>query len=221
MDTSLFTDPDTFFQRRSENPGLFRPLIIVFLAAIASAGTLTVLFQTLSGEVPGIILGIVAVLMFLRFIRQFFAWIVFAIVFYLISIAVDGDGSLGDTFKLIGWGFIPQLILGVISTITTYIAVQATEIPTFAQNIDIQDQQQLSEASSKLAEYQSVIDSHLAVRIIVVLSLLFLIWQLVIWVFAVKHARDLTTRGGVISVAIPVGLYLLYRIYNLLTAGII
>jgi hypothetical protein len=102
MDTSLFTDPDTFFQRRSENPGLFRPLIIVFLAAIASAGTLTVLFQTLSGEVPGTILGGIAVLMFLRFIRQFFAWIVFAIVFYLISIAVDGDGSHGDTFKLIG-----------------------------------------------------------------------------------------------------------------------
>jgi hypothetical protein len=99
--------------------------------------------------------------------------------------------------------------------------VQATEIPTFAQNIDIQDQQQLSEASSKLTEYQSAIDSHLAVRITVVLGLLFLIWQLVIWVFAVKHARDLTTRGGVISVAIPVGLYLLYRIYNLLTAGII
>lgn len=221
MDTSLLTDPDTFFRRQSENPGLLRPLIIVFVAAIASAGASILFFQTLSGAIPGFVLAGVAVMMLFMFVGQFFAWIVFTIVFYLISIGVDGDGSLGDTFKLTGWGFIPQILFGIISIITTYIALQATEIPPFPQSINPQNMERIREASSKLTEFQLAVGDHLAVRITVVLSVLFLLWQLVIWLFAVKHARNLTTRGAVISVGIPVGLYFLYRLYGLLTSGLI
>lgn len=219
MDTSLFTDPETFFRRRSENPGLLRPLIIVFVAALVSAGSFILIFQTLSGAAPGFLLIGIAVTMLLLFVSQFFAWIVFTIVFYLITIAVDGDGSLGDTFKLTGWGFVPQILFGVISIITTYISLQSTEIPSFSQSIDPQNIEQISEATRKLGEFLTVVNDDLA--ILAVLSVLFLLWQLVIWLFAVKHARDLTTRGAVISVGIPVGLYFLYQLYGLLTSGLI
>jgi hypothetical protein len=215
MDTSLLTDPESFFQQRSENPGLLRPLIIVFVAMIASAAGLLILFRTLLGEVPSVIAVGLAAPVIGAFIGPFLVWILLTIVFYLISIAVGGDGSLGDTFKLAGWGFVPQILSGIISAVATYIALQSVTIPQFPQSIDFQNTDQIQEVSNTLAEFMLALDNQTIVLIASVIGILLLIWQFVIWVFALKHARDLTTRGAIISVGIPVGLYILYSIYML------
>lgn len=216
MDTSLLTDPETFFQQRSENPGLLRPLVVVFLAAIASIGSSVLLVQTLSTELPAFFIIFQAGGVIFGFFGQFIAWVIFTILFYLISIAVGGEGSLGDTFKLTGWGFVPAIIGGIISTIAYYIALQATEVPSFPENITLQNQQQIAEAGRELTEFTIAISTHPAIQISAVIGILLLIWQIVIWVFGVKEARDLTTRKAVIAVGIPAGLYLLIRLYSLI-----
>lgn len=218
MDMSLFTDPETFFQQRSENPGFFRPLGIVFLAAIVSIGGGLLVYQVLSTKVPLIFLIFQAGGTIFGFFITFIIWVVLAIVFYLISIAVGGEGSLGDTLKLTGWGFVPQIIGGIINTVAYYIALQATEVPSFPENLNPQNQAQIKEAVGKLMEFTLSLAAHPAIQIAGIIGILILIWQLVIWVFAVKSARDLTTRGAAISVGIPVGLYLLFQTYSLATS---
>lgn len=221
MDTSLLTDPETFFQQRSENPGLLRPLAIVLLAAIFSIGGSILLYQALSTELPLFFLIFQAGGIIVGFFFTFVVWIFLAIVFYVISIVVGGEGSLGDTLKLTGWGFVPRIISGIITTIAYYIALQATEVPSFPENIDIQNQAQAEAALNAVFEFQTAIYTHPAVRVASVIAILLLIWQLVLWVFAVKSTRDLTIRGAAISVGIPVGLYILYQIYSLLTGWVI
>jgi len=48
------------------------------------------------------------------------------------------------------------------------------------------------------------------------IGLLFMLWSANIWVFAVKYARNLTTRNAVITVAIPVGAMMANSVYQII-----
>ncbi|RZN31210.1 MAG: hypothetical protein EF813_12555 [Methanosarcinales archaeon] len=45
-----------------------------------------------------------------------------------------------------------------------------------------------------------------------ILGITILLWSANIWIFAVKHARNLSARNALITVGAPVGLYLIYNI---------
>jgi hypothetical protein len=45
--------------------------------------------------------------------------------------------------------------------------------------------------------------------------MLFMLWSANIWVFGLKHARNLSTRNAVITVAIPVLAYIAYTVWQL------
>ena len=47
------------------------------------------------------------------------------------------------------------------------------------------------------------------------IGMLFMLWSANIWVFGLKHARNLSTRNAVITVAIPVAAYLAYSVWQL------
>lgn len=135
--TNVITDPDESFRKRAENPGLLRPLGIVFLAAIASvlAPLLTYRAFVAAGAPPLASLSLAGGVVF-GFFGQFVAWVIFALVFYLLSIAVGGEGSLGDTFKLNGWGFAPAIIAGIVSAIAQFHCAskrQCSQSPTKPQ----------------------------------------------------------------------------------------
>jgi hypothetical protein len=49
-----------------------------------------------------------------------------------------------------------------------------------------------------------------------VIGLLFWLWSANIWIFGVKEARRLSIRDAVITVAVPVGIYLIYQLYNIM-----
>ncbi|HDN68799.1 MAG TPA: hypothetical protein ENG23_04390, partial [Methanomicrobia archaeon] len=40
-------------------------------------------------------------------------------------------------------------------------------------------------------------------------GILFMLWSANIWIFGLKHARNLSTRDAVLTVAIPVAIYIL------------
>jgi hypothetical protein len=42
-----------------------------------------------------------------------------------------------------------------------------------------------------------------------------MLWSANIWVFGLKHARTLSTRDAVITVAIPVLVYIAYSVWQL------
>lgn len=217
--TNIMTDPDEALRQRAENPGFLRPLGIVFLAAVAAviAPLLTYRAFVAAGAPPLASFSLAGGVIF-AFFGQFVAWVILAIVFYLLSIAVGGEGSLGDTFKLNGWGFIPAIIAGVISAIGQFIALQNVAVPDLPQNFN---QQNATEFVEALTSFQTAIQSHPAVQIAAVIAIALLVWQGVIWMYATKHARDLSFRGAAITVWIPIGLYVLFRLYNLLNGWVI
>ncbi|VUT26934.1 MAG: Yip1 domain protein [Candidatus Methanolliviera sp. GoM_oil] len=47
------------------------------------------------------------------------------------------------------------------------------------------------------------------------INILFMLWSANIWVFGLKHARNLTTKNALITVAIPVAVYVLWTIYQM------
>lgn len=219
MTANVLTDPDTFFRERAENPGLFRPLGIVFLAAIAAALPLLVVYQAfVAAGAPALAVIGQAAGIIIAFFGQFIVWGIFAIVFYLISILVGGRGSLGDTFKLNGWGFAPAILAGIVAAIGRFIALQNVAVPDLPQELNQQTVQEFAEA---LTNFTLAIQSQTAVQIATVIIILLTIWQGIIWMYATKHARNLSLRGAIISVWIPVGLLVLFSIYNLLTGWLI
>jgi hypothetical protein len=45
------------------------------------------------------------------------------------------------------------------------------------------------------------------------ISALFLLWSANIWIFGVKQARNITLKQACITVAIPVGAFIIYTLY--------
>jgi len=134
-------------------------------------------------------------------IIPFLAWIFYSGIFFTISHFSGGDGDFRRVIQLSSYGYIPTIFDNTSATVVNIIALRNT--PPIGIDISLWYSAVLSEHISLLMG-QSII------------SLLFLLWSANIWVFAVKHARNLTTRNAVITVAIPVGAMIGYQIYQLL-----
>jgi len=42
------------------------------------------------------------------------------------------------------------------------------------------------------------------------------VWSANIWIFALLHARNLSTRNAVLTVGIPIGLSIVFSVYHLI-----
>jgi len=204
---TLVTDPDAFFRDRSEWPSWKGPVLIVTLLAIIGVASSIIQiratselmsnmmteagagdgFQTIfqAFQLAGVILG---------FVFTYVLWALWAGIFYGVSALLDGNGGFGTTMKLVGWGFVPSLLGSVLSL---FITVYRFEIEGFnppPPNAGPQATQQFMQSLS----------SGPLVVLSAVLGFVFTLWAGVLWAFAIKHARQLTTREGAISVALPV-----------------
>jgi hypothetical protein len=47
-------------------------------------------------------------------------------------------------------------------------------------------------------------------------GILFLLWSANIWIFGVRHARNLSLRHAILTVAIPVAAYIIYAVVMLI-----
>jgi hypothetical protein len=48
-----------------------------------------------------------------------------------------------------------------------------------------------------------------------VIGILFTLWSAIIWIFGIKHARNIPIRDAMITVGVPVGVCILYSTYTL------
>ncbi|MDY7081723.1 MAG: YIP1 family protein, partial [Halobacteria archaeon] len=62
-------------------------------------------------------------------VGTFVVWVVYAVVFYVISLFFDGEGEFKDTLLLSGWGFLPTIFSSLIGGIALYIALQNMAVP--------------------------------------------------------------------------------------------
>jgi len=207
----ILTNPNKFFEAKmGEEVSLKLPALIVLIIGIISGigayfmGGLTA--EMLSGSVPA---EAQAVLSFIPIsgaiaavIGSFIFWIVFAAIFFGISYLFKGEGKFKRTLEFVGYGYIPMIISGVISAIFIYNIVSTVHIPVVTD-------------PAKMAEALEPLMKNPMMQLSYAISILFMLWSANIWVFGLKHARNLTTKNALITVAIPVAVYVLWTIYQM------
>jgi len=218
---TLVTDPNAFFRDRSERPSWKGPVLIVTLIAVlgvvssviqfrATAELYTQLFADAgeSGETAGTIFQVFQVVgMVVGFVVNYVVWVLFAVFFYGVSALLDGNGEFSTTLKLVGWGLVPSVVGSVFSL---FITVYRYEIEGVTVPADV--------TAESIQQFSQQVSSGPLVMLTGVLGVVFTLWSGVLWTFAMKHARQLTTRNAAITVALPVLFGIAVSLWSIINA---
>jgi hypothetical protein len=207
----VLTDPDQFFGKKITGEISFKiPIAIIAVAGLVSAVNASVISQKLNlGGIPDVpeqmalfisIAGGIS-----AFIGVLFMWVIYSGIFHLISSAFNAEGSFKRVLEFVAYGFIPTIAGSLISLAATM------TLPVFEFSVD--NPELLQE------NIQQALLSNSAMQASNIIGIFLLLWSANIWIFALLHARSLTTRNAVITVGIPIGLMVLFTVYNL--AGVL
>lgn len=205
MVVALLTDPDGFFARHSEDPGFLGPVVVAIIAGIAGiAAALPAIRFTIAAMPPearafGGIAYVSAIVG--GIVGPFVRWLLFAVAFYAVAtVAFDPPGRFRDLTALVGWGLVPTIPSVLLSGYASYVVYGGVSPPdgpmaaaTFAQNLR----------------------GDPAFVVAGLVGLAFLVWSGLLWTFAVRHALSLRIRQALITVAIPVSVAAIWRLYGL------
>jgi len=214
MNMKLITNPDEFFaELKTKDISIIVPILIIIGIAILAGINQYVLINKIWQIVPenlaqlftiGAYIGVIG-----AFIGTFATWFIITAIMYGLSALLGGKGSFYRTFTFIGYGFLPSLVGSLIATpISTYYIINAN-----ISEINLTYLKQNPEVIITFLLPEEVIYSLLIINIAMIA------WSLVIWSFALKHARDLSVNRALICVLVPTvpfGLYQIWRILALL-----
>jgi hypothetical protein len=205
--------PNGFFEARMrETVSLKVPVLIVLISGLISGIaaylitglTLEMLSETLPPEALGLATTIGGISAFIgALVASLIIWVVFAAIFFGISSVFKGEGSFKRTLEFVGYGYIPMILSGIISTILMYNFVSTAQIPLLTDPTEVAEVIRQWVTQSPMVRLSSII------------GMLFMLWSANIWIFGLKNARNLSTRNALITVAIPVAVYLVYSIWQL------
>ncbi|RCV63869.1 hypothetical protein C5S53_11625 [Methanophagales archaeon] len=207
----ILTNPNKFFEaKKDEEVSLKIPALIVLIIGIISGigayfmGGLTaeMLSGTLPSEAQAFLSFISISTAIIAVIASFIFWIVFAVIFFGLSCIFKGEGKFKRTLEFVGYGYIPMIISGIISAIFIYNIVSTAHIPA------VTDPAMIGIALEPLMKSPMMLLSY-------AINILFMLWSANIWVFGLKHARNITTKNALITVAIPMAAYVLWTIYQM------
>jgi len=209
----VLTNPDKFFETRKKGEeSLKLPVFIVLISGIiggisaflSSSIMMEAMAKTLPPEAQGFMSFMPIGSAIGAVIASFIAWLIIAAVFFGISCIFKGEGKFKRTLEFVGYGYIPTIIGGLISAVLVYNFVTTVQIPP----ITITDPTEIQEVITPLMKSPMLMLSS-------AVGILFMLWSANIWVFGLKHARNLSTRNALITVAIPVAAYILYSVYQM------
>ncbi|ADC64383.1 Protein of unknown function DUF2143 [Ferroglobus placidus DSM 10642] len=210
----LLTNPNKFFDDlKYKSVQLRYPLIIVALLATLTSLYQYLLITKMSQAFPediakffvvGAYVGMIG-----SFIGMFAVWFVIALLMHAISALFGGEGSFRRTFEFTGYGFLPSLIGSAITVPFSAYYVMSAEVPKISVS-DIQTNPEL------LGEVLMGVIPRELVYSNVVISLAVTVWSLVIWSFAIKHAREIEFRKAFITALIPTTLFGIYQVWSIL-----
>ncbi len=200
----VLTNPDSFFEKKmSEDISFKMPIVIILAIGILGAINGIFMMQKIMAELPsdaaqfasyGAIFAAVGAI-----IGVFVMWVIYTVVFYVISLAFKGEGEFKRVLEFVGYGFIPSIASGVIGLVVMMVA-----LPTIEFSMDNPELLQQSMMSNPMIQASAII------------GVIFTIWSANIWIFGLMHSRNLSTKNAIITVGIPIGLYLIYTLYNFL-----
>jgi len=210
----LITDPDKFFEElKRKEIKIRKPMVIVIVLGLVMSVYQYFLINKLSQAFPSEIARYFIVSTYIgiigSFIGVFATWLIIAVIMHGLSSFFNGKGSFRRTFEFTGYGFLPSLIgSAIIVSMSLYYMFQA-EIPKISieqiqQNPDIMNEIMLSLIPKDLV-YSSL-----------VINLAVTVWSLVIWSFAIKHAREIEFKKAFICALIPTVILGIYQLWSIL-----
>lgn len=192
-------------RRRADEPGFAGPAVVVLLAAIAAVLSGLLLVRAVAASIEGGLGTVLAnggvPLVVGGFVGVFVFWVLFAAAFHVISMAFGGEGDFATTLSLVGWGFLPRIVRGVVTAVGVYLALQNVSVPT---------------DPAAMGPFVQAMQSQSVYLVVSVLGIALILWQGYIWTFAVEHARDLDRREAALTVALPVAVSILWTARTLL-----
>ncbi len=204
----VLTNPNRFFEDRSkEEISLKVPFFIVITYAVIYAifayfitKVIMEPFEIIFGSDAIAINILLAVIVAL--ILPFLIWAIFTGVFLIISILFKGDGKFKRIFEFVGYGFIPLGISRVVSLIAIvfYVLPSMTTIQISIDNPEIMKQAMMVNPTMLASS---------------IFGIIMTLWSANIWISGVKHSRNLSPQNALITVVIPVGIYVGYNLFNL------
>ncbi len=207
----VLLNPGRFFEARMQDePSLKIPaliaLVIGLIGVVSAVLMANITIAMLPDEMQGLGVLITIFSAAIALIGGFLAWVIYGFVFYLVSMVFKGSGDLKRTLEFTGYGFLPQVFGGIIGTFFTYQLLSGLTVPPMTSP------EQIAEFSESLV---SILTTDPLAQIAGLVSILFMIWSANIWVFGMKYARNLSTRNALLTVGIPIGLYILYTLITL------
>ncbi len=198
----VLTNPNSFFEKKmSEDISFKIPIAIIFVIGIIGAVNAISMTQKIMAELPsdaaqfasyGAIFGVVGAI-----IGVFVMWVIYAVVFYAISLVFKGEGEFKRVLEFVGYGFIPSIASGVIGLI-----VMTMALPMIEFSIDNPELLQQSLMSNPMLQASAII------------GIIFTLWSANIWIFGLMHSRNLSIKNAIITVGVPVGLSLIPTLYQ-------
>jgi hypothetical protein len=213
----VLINPNKFFEARMKGvESLKVPLLIVLISGMISGTvaflmariTLEMLSETLPPEALGLASTIGGISAFIgAVVGSLVIWVVFAALFFGISALLKGEGRFKRTLEVVGYGYIPMIIGGLISAVLMYNFISTAQFP------HVTDPAQIAEVIKQWMTKNPM------VQLSSIIGTLFMLWSANIWVFGLRHARNLSTKNALITVGIPVAVYVLYSVWQLGVLG--
>ena len=213
---NVLVHPNAFFRDALiEKESLKIPGLIVLILGIVSAvyayliGGLT--GKMLAGILPGmeLIIAISTTLGALFGVLIF--WVIWTGVFFLISSIFKGKGSFKRSLEFVGYGYLPQILGGILTIIVALIYLPAVIVPRITSSA-AQDPQMIVDATKALMHDPAMMEM---TQITSIISIVFLLWSANIWISGMRSARQLSERDSALCVGIPVVLFILYIIFTM------
>ena len=190
--------PEEYFRSYSlEEKGWRLPLLVVLCVGIFAgigawlASSMVLPLLPPEARSMGPLLGIIGFLS--AIIGTFLFWILYALVFYILSHILKGSGSFKETLAVVGIGYLPQVFGTLLTTI-----IMAVYLPTIR--------------ITSIAGIEDAMGSSPMVMMSGILGLIFLLWSANIWIFGVAKVRSLEKKQAIFVVGLPVFLYLIYAL---------
>lgn len=207
MKTLLF-NPNLFFSEKLKTEISFKyPILIMLVIALIAIGSSFLMMNKIKESLPPEA-GSFAFVMILggaigALIGTFVYWVILTGIFYLISSVFHSEGSFKRTLEFVAYGFVPQIFSSIVGLLILYILLPSL-------NTSLQNPQLFAESLK-----QMLVNNPLSLASQIFGILCFLL-SANIWIFALMHARNMSTKNAIITVGIPVGLSLIYQIYVLI-----
>lgn len=193
----ILTNPDSYFEEHASDPRLLPPVVVVGAYIVLSTLAYLPLFLRFDTDLMNILTYTMFSVLLMNGAMAVIAWLLLALGCQLLSFLLGGSGSFRRTFPLIGWGFLPLIGGNVVVLVATVVTVQGTP------PIPVETPEQMAVVADSLMTGRSI---QIAIYTYTVLYL----WCCYIWVFVLKHARDLSLRRAFVAVVIPVVLVSLF-----------